>query len=83
MIKHTTTAGKSLDGDNIHPSMLKNLGPIAKTVLISLFDSCLTEHTWIWNQAQGIFLRKEGKQSYANASSFRPICITSYIGKLF
>ena len=38
---------------------------------------------WIWSDAQVIFLRKSGKDSYANPGSYRPISITSYIGKLF
>ena len=29
-----------------------------------------------------IFLRKDGKDSYSKPGSYRPICITSYIGKL-
>ena len=30
-----------------------------------------------------IFLRKDGKDNYSKPGSYRPICITSYIGKLF
>ena len=37
---------------------------------------------WVWNQADIIFLRKAGKETYSVPGSYRPISITSYVGKL-
>ena len=73
---------KSVDNNNFHPSMLRHLGPNAKNVLMKLFNLCLTTNQWIWDAAEVIFLRKAGKDSYAKPGSYRPICITAYIGKL-
>ena len=81
-IKLTPASGKSTDNYNFHPLMLKNLGNKALNILKKLFNSCLSKHHWVWEAAEVIFLRKEGKSSYAQPGAYRPICITSYIGKL-
>ena len=75
--------GKSVDNLNFHPKMLQKLGPNAIQLLHKIFNSCLEKRTWIWTEAQVIFLRKSGKDSYSKAGSYRPISITSYVGKLF
>ena len=36
-----------------------------------------------WNMAEVIFLRKEGKTNYSQSGTYRPISITSYVGKLY
>ena len=51
-------------------------------MLERLFNICLATHQWVWEGAEVIFLRKEGKDSYSKPGSYRPICITAYIGKL-
>lgn len=78
-IKYT---GKSVDNCNFHPTMFKHLGNEAKNVLKKLFNLCLATNRWVWEAAEVIFLRKAGKDSYAKPGSYRPICITAYIGKL-
>ena len=75
--------GKSVDNHNFHPKMLQNLGPNAVQLLQKIFNTCLEKKIWIWTDAQVIFLRKSGKDSYSKPGSYRPISITSYIGKLF
>ena len=75
--------GKSVDNHNFHPNMLQNLGPNAIQLLQKIFNACLEKKVWIWTDAQVIFLRKTGKDSYCKPGSYRPISITSYIGKLF
>ena len=80
--KAIRTNGKSTDNSNFHPQMLKHLGAKAITTLQLLFNLCLKTHKWIWKSAEVIFLRKPGKDTYAKSGSYRPICITSYIGKL-
>ena len=67
----------------MHPKMLHNLGPKALELIQDLFNGCLEKGDWIWNEAEVIFLKKDGKESYALPGSYRPISITSYIGKIF
>ena len=83
MEKAIKATGKSFDNLNFHPTMFRHLGPSAKSLLVTIFNACLKKHIWIWQNAEVIFLRKSGKDSYAKPGSYRPICITSYIGKLF
>ena len=78
-IKYT---GNSVDNCNFHPTMFRHLGNKAKTMLQKLFNLCLAKQQWVWEAAEVIFLRKAGKDSYSKPGSYRPICLTSYIGKL-
>ena len=73
---------KAFDCDNLHPIMLKKLGPAAIKVLTLLYNMCLTKYKWPWVSSNVIFLRKEGKDDYTNPSSYRPITISSCVGKL-
>ena len=80
--KAIRTTGKSIDNYSFHPLMLRHLGIKALKVLQRIFNLSLRKHIWIWKRAEVIFLRKPGKESYAKPGSYRPICITSYVGKL-
>ena len=82
IIKYKNSSGKSFDEDGVHPSMLKHLGPNVITALSKLFNMCLESGMWAWNTADVIFLKKEGKTSYNDAGAYRPISITSYLGKI-
>ena len=46
------------------------------------FNLCFSTGSWVWEEADVIFLKKDGKDSYDVPGSYRPISITSYIGKL-
>ena len=81
-IKETKTSNKSWDNHGMHPKMLQKFGQNALTLLKKLFNSCLEKSEWIWNEAEVIFLKKDGKDSYAVPGAYRPISITSYIGKI-
>ena len=83
LLKAIKSTGKSVDNFNFHPTMFKHLGDTSIALLVRIFNMCLKSHTWIWEGAEVIFLRKDGKDNYSNPGSYRPICITSYIGKLF
>lgn len=82
-IKHYDTGGKSLDNHEFHPLMLKNLGENAVNCIVNLYNTCLSTGEWVWDTADVIFFKKEGKKDYHKAGSYRPISITSYIGKVF
>ena len=62
--------------------MFKQLGAKAVHYIHKLANLCLNEGTWIWNKAEVIFLKKSGKDTYSKPGSYRPISISSYIGKL-
>ena len=62
--------------------MFKHLGKNAIDMLLKIFNLCLRQHEWFWKGAEVIFLRKPGKDSYSKPGAYRPICNTSYIGKL-
>lgn len=82
-IKNYEISGKSFDNLNFHPSMLKNLGQKALHTLHQLFNTCLNKGCWLWGEGEVIFLRKADKSTYSDPASYRPITISSYIGKLF
>ena len=81
-IKENKSSAASFDNTEVHPSMLKHLGPIAVHALSTLFSLCLRNGKWIWNSSNIIFLKKEGKSRHDKAGSYRPISISSYFGKL-
>ena len=81
-IKSTKSCNKSVDNYNIHPKMLHCFGQNTLKLLQNLFNSCMDKGEWVWNTAKVIFLKKNGKSTYAVPGSYRPISISSYIGKL-
>ena len=82
ILRFLKTSGKSLDNDNIHPKMIKYAGPRYKEVLLHIANKTLNENHWPWNHSKVIFLRKQGKTDYTTPSAYRPITISSYIGKI-
>ena len=73
----------AFDNDGIHASMLKHFGIRMKLRLLKFFNSCWHESTWPWNSSRVIFIKKPGKSNYAISSSYRPIILSSHVGKLF
>ena len=76
--------GKGAAGpDNVPPSFLKSLGPLALQELLSIFNSSfsLAHCPRIWRVATIIPLLKAGK-SPSEVASFRPISLTSCVVKL-
>ena len=61
--------------------MIKHCGPQFK-VLLKLFNAVLDYQIWHWATSNVILLRKQGKDRYDLASSYRPITLSSYVGKL-
>ena len=77
--------GKGAAGpDDIPPTFLKALGPLARKELLSIFNACLRNGVCpqIWRNAIIIPILKLGKPA-SDLASFRPISLTSCIVKLF
>ena len=81
-IKSTDPNKISLDNHQMHPQMLHHFGDEAINLIQRLFNLSMNKSKWVWREAEVIFLKKEGKSSYAIPGSYRPISITSYLGKL-
>ena len=81
-IKQINSSGKSFDNMSFHPAMLKHLGRKALKYIHKLFNLCMSKRKWVWKSSEVIFLKKQGKDNYSKPGSYRPISITSYIGKL-
>ena len=54
-----------------------------KLRLLKLFNSCWHESAWPWNSSRVIFIKKPGKSNYSSSSSYRPLTLSSHVGKLF
>ena len=80
-VEKTKASHKSADNDGIHPMMLKRAGPLFRILLVRLFNNVLNGGKWMWPTADVIFLRKPGKD-WSSLGGYRPISITSYVGKL-
>ena len=81
-IKSYNSGGKSNDKEGFNPKMFKHLGEKFLKYLLKTANICFNNGKWIWSKSEVIFLRKSGKDSYSKPGSYRPISITSYIGKL-
>ena len=82
-ILHQKASVKSFDDNGIHPSMIKRFPDNAVAVLTKIFNLCLDLGVWVWDTADVVFLKKDGKPNYMKAGAYRPISLSSYIGKLY
>ena len=76
------STAKSFDADELHPKILKHLPTAAIHILKKLFNLVLNTGVWVWDVSNVTFIKKDGKDNYMIASAYRPITISSYIGKL-
>ena len=81
-IKKTDANKRSMDNHQMHPKMLHQFGNRAVKLVQKLFNMSLNKGIWPWNNSEVIFLKKDGKKTYSLPGSYRPISISSYIGKL-
>ena len=81
-IRIQKTADKCKDGDSIHPLMLKHLPSVGIDYLCKLYNLILENGEWVWTDAIVTFIRKTGKPSYLSTGAYRPLSISSYIGKI-
>jgi Endonuclease-reverse transcriptase/Reverse transcriptase (RNA-dependent DNA polymerase) len=87
-LKETMDAVKSISSrtasgpDNIHPLMLKNLGPVGMECLRTIFDNSLVtgQIPEIWKSARMILIPKK-KYDKNDANTYRPISITSVVAR--
>ena len=82
-IKKQEVSNKGSDFNNVHPLTLKKLGPGAITTLQLIYNWSLNNQYWIWDTSYITFIRKQNKATYSKPDAFRPLSITSYIGKIF
>ena len=80
-IAQTQTADKSADPDNIHPSMVQTSGFWMRQALMLLFNKVLNKWTRPWKSGDVKFIKKIGKVDYKTPSSYKPITLSSYVGK--
>ena len=81
---HKNLRNASPGPDNIHASMIKNLHSNSRTYLLSLFNAILHQSYYPlpWKLAIILPILKPAKDP-SLASSYRPIALTSVLGKLF
>ena len=74
---------KSAGPDGLKPIVLKHLPPVAIKVLVGLYTAMIRLHytPLKWQQVHVIFLPKDGKESYLEKRSFRPISLYIYFLK--
>lgn len=83
-INSTKASGKGADGDGIHPYMLKLSGSQFHINLLVLFNKILSTKIWPFTDNNiVVFLRKPGRKDYSDAANYRPITLSSVVGKLF
>ena len=81
-VKKALSAVKSFDKCGFHPTVWKYMGILSLQFLLNLFNLCLAQGVWPWENLEVIFIRKTGKSSYEKPGAYRPTSITSYVGKL-
>nr|XP_054773609.1 uncharacterized protein LOC129281722 [Lytechinus pictus] len=71
--------------DEIHPKLIKFAGLSMKRYLLQLFQLCWKtgKIPKIWKRENKIFIPKPGKESYHTEKSYRPLGLTSVVGKLY
>ena len=75
--------GKSQGPDSFYPELFQNAGESLKKAILYIFYI-----SWIegqlpltWKSVNVKFLRKQGNSDYYSPSSYRPISLTSVLGK--
>ena len=81
-IRLQKSAGKCSDGDKLHPLILKRMPKAPLEFLTYLFNSVLKTGSWVWTCSMVTFIRKADKDSYLVPGAYRPITISSYLGKI-
>lgn len=77
-------SGKAAGQDDICSEQLTHFGPLAKTWLLQLFNTCKETDSIpkVWRQSKVIAILKPGKEP-SNPKSYRPISLLSNLYKLY
>lgn len=79
-IKNNTAPGR----DGVTNEALKIIVGARQEILLQLYNRCLTEGLFLskWKRARLVLIKKENRPPN-EPSSYRPLCLLDYIGKLF
>ena len=80
-IKTTDQNKTNADPDGFHPILIKYSKPLFRILLLHIFNLVMKTGEWPWKTGVVTFLPKPGKDSTL-INAYRPITLTSYIGKL-
>ena len=80
-IKKTKTNNKGVDPYGLHPKLLKKFKFNTISICLHLINNAFFMGIWPFDKTIVKFLKKPGKTDYSNPSSWRPISLTSYLGK--
>ena len=81
-LRKVKSNNKSLEIDGFHPNMLRYSGPSLSLILTHLFNCCIQKQHWVWKKGKVIFIAKSGKKDYLEPKSYRPITLSSIVGKI-
>jgi ribonuclease HI len=80
---HSFKKDKAAGPDEFKPIVLQNLPPLVISRLCTLYTACISlgYTPTPWKTSKTIFIPKNGKSSYQDPRSFRPISLTSFFFK--
>ena len=81
-IKKMKTNNKGVDPYGLHPKLLKKFKFTTISICLHLINNAFFMGTWPFDKTIVKFLKKSGKTDYSNPSSWRPISLTSHLGKV-
>ena len=81
-IKKMKTNNKGVDPYGLHPKLLKKFKFNSISTCLHLINSAFFMGIWLFDKTIVKFLKKSGKTEYSNQSSWRPVSLTSHLGKV-
>ena len=81
-IKKMKTNNKGVDPYGLHPKLGKKFKFNTISISLNLINSAFFMRIWPFDKTIVKFLKKSGKTDYSNPSSWRPISLTSLLGKV-
>ena len=76
------TNNKGVEPYGLHPKLLKKFKFNTIRICLHLINSAFFMGNWPFDKTIVKFLKKSGKTDYSNPSSYRPISLTSHLGKV-
>ena len=81
-IKKMKTNNKGVDPYGLQPKLLKKLKFTTSSICLHLINSAFFIAIWPFDKTIIKFLKKSGKTDYSSPSPWRPISLTSHLGKV-